>query len=71
MNKDAGFMVVISAFAVAVIAVTAIAGMASAAVSCSTTATAMGLGHKYSIWTGCMVEMDGKFYPLANVRIVK
>ena len=71
MNEEASFIVGFSAFAVAVIAATAIAGITATAVSCSTTATAMGLGHKYSIWTGCMVEMDGKFYPLANVRIVK
>ena len=35
----------------------------ASAISCSKTANAMGMEHKFSVWTGCLVKVNDRWVP--------
>lgn len=39
--------------------------------ACEAIADAMSVRHKYSFWTGCMIEHDGKMIPLEALRVMQ
>lgn len=38
---------------------------------CEAQAQEMGVAYKWGYWTGCMVEVNGRFIPLKNYRMLE
>jgi len=38
---------------------------------CEATAAQMGVEHRYSVWTDCMVRVDERWIPLDAYKVVK